>query len=236
MPQPHFPRRQSGFTLIEIAIVLVIIGLLLGGILKGQELINSARVKNLATDFRNIPAFIYGYQDKFRALPGDDPAASTHLNGATNATTPAGMQGNGVINGDWNSTTNTDESYLFWQHVRLAGLAPGVTDATASPTDYLPKNASGGFIGIQSGTTDTTKTPIVGADGKAISGAYIICSTGILGKFVKQLDTQMDDGKTDSGSMMATPTTGYALGKTATPTTGTGGIDDATSYTVCMGV
>ncbi|HZW86330.1 MAG TPA: prepilin-type N-terminal cleavage/methylation domain-containing protein, partial [Gallionella sp.] len=55
-------RSQSGFTLIEIAIVLVIIGLLLGGVLKGQELINSAKVKNLATDFRNIPVFIYGYQ------------------------------------------------------------------------------------------------------------------------------------------------------------------------------
>jgi len=65
-------RNQSGFTLIEIAIVLVIIGLLLGGVLKGQELINSARVKNLAGDFKNIPVFIYGYQDKFKALPGDD--------------------------------------------------------------------------------------------------------------------------------------------------------------------
>ena len=81
MPHPTFSRRQSGFTLIEIAIVLVIIGLLLGGILKGQELINSARVKNLATDFRNIPLFIYGYQDKFRALPGDDSAAVAHVGG-----------------------------------------------------------------------------------------------------------------------------------------------------------
>ena len=72
---------QSGFTLVEIAIVLVIIGLLLGGVLKGQELINSAKVKNFATDFRNIPLFIYGYQDKFKAIPGDDRAASTHVAG-----------------------------------------------------------------------------------------------------------------------------------------------------------
>ena len=75
-------RNQSGFTLIEIAIVLVIIGLLLGGVLKGQELINSARVKNLAGDFKNIPVFIYGYQDKFKALPGDDANVVTHT-GAT---------------------------------------------------------------------------------------------------------------------------------------------------------
>ncbi len=64
--------RQSGFTLVEIAIVLVIIGLLLGGILKGQELINSAKVKNLANDFRIIPTYIYGYQDKYKSIPGDD--------------------------------------------------------------------------------------------------------------------------------------------------------------------
>ena len=232
MPQPNCPRHQSGFTLIEIAIVLVIIGLLLGGILKGQELINSARVKNLATDFRNIPLFVYGYQDKFRALPGDDPAAATHV--GTAAITPASGNGNGVIGGNWNSTTATDESVLFWQHVRLAGLAPGLTTIPGTlPGDYNPKNASGGIIGIQSGTTVVASSPIVGADGNAIGGAYVICSTGILGKFVKQLDTQLDDGNTASGSMMATPTTGYALGAAATAT---GSIDDAIAYTVCMGV
>lgn len=220
-------RHQSGFTLIEIAIVLVIIGLLLGGILKGQELINSARVKNLATDFRNIPLFIYGYQDKFRVLPGDDSAADVHVTGATKATTPAGSLGNGVINGPWNSTTQTDESYLFWQHVRLAGLAPGTT-VTTVPADYLPKNAAGGTIGIQSGTAVAASSPIVG-----LPGAYVICSTAIIGEFVKQLDTQVDDGNTASGSMRATPTAGYALGATATATAD---IDDSVPYTVCMGI
>jgi len=204
----------------------------LGGILKGQELINSARVKNLGTDFRNIPLFIYGYQDKFKTLPGDDSAAAAHV-GTT--TTPASGNGNGVIGGNWFSTTAADESVLFWQHVRLAGLAPGLTTIpTTLPGDYNPKNASGGIIGIQSGTTAIADAPIVGADGKAIGGAYIICSTGILGKFVKQLDIQMDDSNTTAGSMMATPTTTtLAKGATATATTS---IDDATTYTVCMGV
>jgi prepilin-type N-terminal cleavage/methylation domain-containing protein len=77
--------QQSGFTLVEIAIVLVIIGLLLGGILKGQELINSAKVKNIANDFRVIPTYIYAYQDKFKALPGDDKLATQHV-GATGIT------------------------------------------------------------------------------------------------------------------------------------------------------
>lgn len=228
-------QKQSGFTLIEIAIVLVIIGLLLGGVLKGQELINSARVKNIATDFKNIPVYIYGYQDKFRALPGDDIAVTDHLTGATACTATAGtcVTGNGVINGNWYDTAVTSESYVFWQHVRLAGLAPGPTDTTLGQA-LLPTNASGGIIGIQSGTNSTTTTPIKDSAGNAIRGAYVICSTGILGKFVKQLDIQMDDGITDSGSMMAM--VGTTLGTTATPTTGATGIDDATTYTVCMGV
>ena len=128
--------QQSRFTLVEIAIVLVIIGLLLGGILKGQELINSAKVNALANDFRTIPTYIYAFQDKFKALPGDDSAADTHVNGATKATTPAGSLGNGVIDGNWYSGTNTDESFLFWQHVRLANLAAGPR-AVGDP-HYLP--------------------------------------------------------------------------------------------------
>jgi prepilin-type N-terminal cleavage/methylation domain-containing protein len=219
MPHANYPKRQSGFTLIEIAIVLVIIGLLLGGILKGQELINSARVKNLATDFRNIPLFIYGYQDKFRALPGDDKAADVHVSG-TVATTPgaAADRGNGVIDGAWDSTTATDESYLFWQHVRLAGLAPGST--TTGTADYPPVNAVGGRIGIQSAKPFAN-----------INGSYFICSTGILGKYAKQLDTQLDDGNTETGSMMAGTSTGTA----AVPTVAAS-FSDSAPYTVCMGI
>ena len=229
-------RNQSGFTLIEIAIVLVIIGLLLGGVLKGQELINSAKVKNLATDFRNIPVFIYGYQDKFKALPGDDAKVTTNLPSPAATCTPVAtagkcVLGNGVIEGYWNDQTNASESYMFWQHVRLAGLAPGSTDPTTAAT-YLPINSAGGYIGIQSGTSVAANSPIKDSTGAAIRGSYIICSDGILGKFVKQLDTQIDDGKTDSGSMMAVPT-GSVLGTTATVTTS---INDAATYTVCLGV
>ena len=230
-------QNQSGFTLIEIAIVLVIIGLLLGGVMKGQELINSAKVKNIATDFRNIPVLIYGYQDKYRSLPGDDPAVAAH-NGGTLATTGA-TPGNGLIDGNWNSYTKTNETYLFWQHVRLAGLTSGPTilpTGTAAVGDgYRPVNAAGGELGIQSGTTDTSLTPINATAGaNPIRGTYIICSPNILGKFAKQLDIQLDDGNTAGGSMMAI--SGTTLGSTAVPTSGTGGIDEAAVYTVCMGV
>lgn len=222
------PNSQKGFTLVEIAIVLVIIGLLLGGALKGQELINNAKVKNLANDFRNTPLLVYGYQDKFKALPGDDAAAFLHV-GGSKASTPANSQGNGVIDGAWNSSTSTDESYLFWQHARRAGLASGPTDTGAA--DYMPKNAEGGAIGI----TSAANLPITG-----LRGSHFICSQGISGKLAKQLDITMDDGDTANGHMQAIANQTAPQSQAQSPiplsTTGTGSvIDDSQTYTVCMG-
>jgi prepilin-type N-terminal cleavage/methylation domain-containing protein len=222
--------QQSGFTLVEIAIVLVIIGLLLGGILKGQELINSAKVKNLANDFRVIPTYIYAYQDKFKALPGDDANATTHMT-CTAPDTCTNGNGNGVINGNWNSATAGDESYEFWQQVRYANLAAGPT--SKADATYVPRNAVGGIIGVSSASG--AQTQITG-----MTGTYQVCSSGILGKFAKQLDIQMDDGNTGTGSMRATAEpagggTALAPGSAAVASQGAGTlIDDATNYTVCM--
>jgi hypothetical protein len=213
--------------LIEIAIVLVIIGLLLGGVIKGQELINNAKVKGYAAEFRNIPVMLYAYQDKFRALPGDDSQVVNHLPAATLAMTPAGTVGNGVINGAWDTTTNTDETCLFWQHVRLAGLAPGsaAVDCSAG-SDYWPKNANRGQIGIQSNTGFVTMTG-------AMNGSYIICSKNILGQFVLQLDATLDDGDPATGSMRAIQQSavGGAPSSTATVQASPGD-----SFIVCMAI
>src|SRR5713226_231870 len=73
---------EAGFTLVEIAIVLVIIGLLLGGILKGQEMITQAKIKNVINDFNGITAAMNSYQDRYRALPGDDINAASRWAGA----------------------------------------------------------------------------------------------------------------------------------------------------------
>ena len=231
-------RNQSGFTLIEIAIVLVIIGLLLGGVLKGQELINSAKVKNLAADFKNVPLFIYGYQDKFKALPGDDTQVATHVTGGTAAVTPAGTLGNGLINGNWDSNVFSDESIVFWQHVRLAGLAAGPTvvptsNITSDQDPYLPQNSVGGRIGVESGSSIP---PIVG-----MKGSYFICSQHILGKFAKQLDTTLDDGVSNTGSLMitadaASSATSPRAASPAAIVPAAGIPADDVLYTVCMGV
>src|SRR5688572_32426776 len=89
--------RQAGFTLIEIAIVLVIIGLLLGGVLKGQELITSARVRNLISQQDGIKAAYFGFLDRYRALPGDYNAASTNIPGISAGCNAGNGNGNGRI-------------------------------------------------------------------------------------------------------------------------------------------
>jgi prepilin-type N-terminal cleavage/methylation domain-containing protein len=208
-------RKQTGFTLIEIAIVLVIIGLLLGGVLKGQELINSAKVKNFAQDFKSVPVLIYGYQDKYRRLPGDDNSATTRFTGATTAN----GDGNGSISGNYNSTAAGDESVRFWQHVRLAGLAAGSTDFS-TPSAVLPTNADGGRLGIQMSSPITNMT-----------GAYFVCSDSIQGKFAKQLDVTLDDGNTGAGSLQVTAS-GY--NGTAQAAVATASVVDGTTYTVCL--
>jgi prepilin-type N-terminal cleavage/methylation domain-containing protein len=212
-------RNQSGFTLIEIAIVLVIIGLLLGGVLKGQELINSAKVKNLATDFKNIPIYIYGYQDKYKALPGDDLKATTHLPPPGGAVVITNGDGNGIIDGAWNATTG--ESFQFWQQVRLAGFGPGATDPAAA--DYIPTNAVGGNLGVTNSLTDI---PITG-----MTGTYVVCSGSIPGKFAKQLDTTLDNGETSTGSVLVS---GGTVTAPPLPTASVDIVDDQT-YLVCMG-
>src|SRR5258706_2216088 len=92
---------QKGFTLVEIAIVLVIIGLLLGGILKGQEMIVQAKIKNAMADFSGISAAYHGYQDRYRAIPGDDSGAAARwaANATTGATVATSGNGNGIVTG-----------------------------------------------------------------------------------------------------------------------------------------
>ena len=215
--------QQSGFTLVEIAIVLVIVGLLLGGVLKGQELINSAKAKTYAQDFRTIQSALYAFQDRFKGIPGDLAGADTKITGAALAT-PAGTVGNGQISGVWDSTTGTDESCLVWQHLRLAGFLAGSTATNCTAGNiYLQTNADGGRVGLSS------TVPITG-----MTGTYFICSAGVVGKTAKQLDLQLDDGNTETGSFRVidqnlTPPTAAATAAKAT-----GAVEDATAYTVCL--
>ena len=138
--------KQRGFTLIEIAIVLVIIGLLLGGVLKGQEMIENARIKSVVGDMNGISAAYNSYFDRFRAIPGDEAATTMNVRGWT------GTAGATAVNGRLDITqaqtfTNGGEQAAFWRALRASGMTGGDPTAPANATG-LPRAGTGGLIGV----------------------------------------------------------------------------------------
>lgn len=131
--------RTEGFSLIEIAIVLVVIGLLLGGILKGQELIAGARVRALIKQQDGIRSAYYGFFDRFRALPGDYANATATITGVSTASCNGG---NG--DGDGRIEAAGHEHTLVWEHLARAGFLSGefTCAETASPATS-PTNPAG---------------------------------------------------------------------------------------------
>ena len=113
-------RKQAGFTLIEIAIVIAILGLLLGGVLKGQELITSARVRNLISQNDGAKAAYFGFLDRYRALPGDYGLATTNIAGAT-----VNGNGNGLITAAGVAGAVENEYIAVWEHLSRAGFING---------------------------------------------------------------------------------------------------------------
>jgi len=178
-------KKQQGFTLVEIAIVMVIIGLLLGGVLKGQAIIKNAQIKNLENSANGVATAIYTYQDRYRALPGDDPNANTRFS-VTNG------DGTGTIDDAFNSTTDDEESRLLWLHLRNAGLVNGTdTDQTQ------PVNAFSGLVGA---ATDTQSN---GGDANNTIRGLFIGFTQIPEDVALILDSRNDDGTAKTGSIQS---------------------------------
>jgi len=117
---------KSGFTLVEIAIVMVIIGLLVGGILKGQAMIENAKVRRVTEDMEGLRAATFAFLDRFGMYPGDENAVGI----------PPGDGNDGNNNGQFNETDGWEIEDL-----RLAGLLSGTGTA-------LPTHAFGGTLRV----------------------------------------------------------------------------------------
>ena len=181
---------QSGFTLIEIAIVLVIIGLLLGGVLKGQELITAARVRNLISNQDGVKAAYFGFLDRYRALPGDYSAARTNIPNCTaDATCPNG-DGDGQIEA-------AQESIASWSHLSKAGFITGNYDynATESPTT-TPSNPYGSRIQL---IYDNVYRDAAADTGTARHN--LKTGANIPSDIMAEVDRKVDDGVGNAGAL-----------------------------------
>ncbi|TAK99555.1 MAG: prepilin-type N-terminal cleavage/methylation domain-containing protein [Rhodospirillaceae bacterium] len=214
---------QKGFTLIEMSIVLVIIGLIIGGILKGQEIINASRQKNLVTQIDGIRSAINTFNDKYGALPGSFSAATTRLNakavngtgtgfvGANNTSsaTIVAQTAVGAGNAAGSNGAQTDEPAIFWCQLAFADLiGNSSSDCAQVPTvfgngSYLPASAySGTGLSVAYGTSDTTTS------GQPIDSLWLrvhrtagVPTAGVSGKTMAAIDAKYDDGQPGTGQI-----------------------------------
>jgi prepilin-type N-terminal cleavage/methylation domain-containing protein len=188
-------QQQKGFTLIEIAIVLVIIGLLLGGVLKGQELITGARVRNLIAQQDGIKAAYFGFLDRYRALPGDYQQATVNIPNVGAACTAGNGNGNGQIQGG----AATPENILAWEHLSRAGFINGTytcAPLAAGNAQTSPSNPYGGIVDLQFDATFQTVVP---------AGQRHNLKTGqsVPSDILAEVDRKVDDGNPAQGTFRA---------------------------------
>ena len=181
---------KKGFTLVELAIVLVIIGIILGAVLKGQELINSAKMKRVYSQYREILAAVLTYQDKYGRLPGDDndTGLATRWSPATYYT--AG-NGNGQVNGGTVTTMFTcgaataSETCGMWDQMRRANIITGPLNGTN------PTNTFGGSVGVTYVAVSSLTSNWIGMS---------VIPTDV----AQALDKQYDDGDGTTGDIRST--------------------------------
>ncbi len=237
---------ERGFTLVELAIVMIIIGLLIGGILKGQELIANARVTSQVSQVKGIDAAMTTFRDQYASLPGDMLTPATRLPNCAAAICNTAGNGDGFVQGT--ATANDPgvagaaaEGGQSFVHLAAASLLGGVNpSATAYNATAVPAATSGSGIltfGYSNGTfTGKLATAAAGAGHylvlRANPTATSAATPAMLPKTLGNIDRKLDDGNPNTGSVLAT---GAAAGAAACADLGTaaGVYNEALGTSVC---
>ncbi len=191
--------KRIGFTLVELSIVLVIIGLIIGGVLTGQQIIQNARITNGVNGIQAYQAQFQTYAQNYGALPGDDPSASTRFPSLGSITGVSDGNNDGKVGTassfDTADTTGTAaESRSVWAHMRAAGLVKN--QVTSGSTAVQPPNPFGGVYGFQNG---------------AFSGVFTttaLCMDKVTAGAAQAIDARLDDGTSNAGAIQGTEYTG----------------------------
>jgi prepilin-type N-terminal cleavage/methylation domain-containing protein len=215
---------RAAFSLIELSIVLVILGLLTGGILTGQNLIRAAELRSVTTEFQTYQTAVMTFRDKYFAIPGDMRNATDFweesASGASCATSTAAGTCNGDGSGTIDSLSTSNERYRFWQHLTLASLIEGgysgvqgsgsAADSVIGENVPASKSSNAGWSVYNSVITAGGSTTfyagdygnylIFGADGGTSNTTN---NPALKPEEAWNIDTKIDDGKPGAGKIIA---------------------------------
>lgn len=224
---------QEGFSLVELSIVLVILGLLIAGVVAGSTLVRNAELRAVTTEFNSIRTNINAFKTTYDYLPGDMKNAHEFW-AATNCSGTTDDDMDGDFNGriEFDDALTNNESYMAWCHLRLANLASGAFDGVPTDqsapivgTDMPSSKTQGGGYMLGYGVHGMANANVL------VLGAFAgvsVDNTLTLGRVLTPRDARNIDAKIDDGL----PTSGIVRGfdgsdvVTAGDCVDTGGTDD----------
>lgn len=239
-------QNRVGFSLVELSIVLVILGLLTGGILAGKSLIRASELRAVNTEQQRYFTATGAFRDKYFGLPGDitnatnfwgkaDPVASTCRNTQSSTTATCDGDGNGIIT----NTATANENFAYWKQLANAGLIEGsylgtgvvATGINTPAADIAPMskfpNSIWTVYNYNGGTPNASYFQIeygnmlVLSTPVTVPANNVIGSANISGEDMWNIDNKVDDGK---------PATGKLIGPYNSCSSGTGNTDLTATY------